>query len=106
MVMPVIHDVFRITHQVSINYITLNPVVRVGLREDEVSFIPGSLISLSINLFHYASSDTNLRKVPLESLSFVITIDNRKGKGVFGFDFPVVEFHPFIIFVSDHRIKY
>ena len=44
MVVPVIHDVFTITHQVSINYITLNPVVRVGLREDEVSFIPGSLI--------------------------------------------------------------
>ena len=43
MVVPVIHDVFTITHQVSINYITLNPVVRVGLREDEVSVIPGSL---------------------------------------------------------------
>ena len=43
MVVPVIHDVFTITHQVSINYITLNPVVRVGLREDSVSVIPGSL---------------------------------------------------------------
>ena len=54
MVMPVIHDVFTITHQVSINYITLNPVVRVGLREDEVSVIPGSLtnsIGLSNLLF-------------------------------------------------------
>ena len=48
MVVPVIHDVFTITHQVSINYITLNPVVRVGLREDEVSFIPGSLINLEL----------------------------------------------------------
>ena len=46
MVVPVIHDVFTITHQVSINYITLNPVVRVGLREDEVSVIPGSLTKL------------------------------------------------------------
>ena len=46
MVVPVIHDVFTITHQVSINYITLNPVVRVGLREDEVSVIPGSLIKV------------------------------------------------------------
>ena len=54
MVVPVIHDVFTITHQVSINYITLNPVVRVGLREDEVSVIPGSLtnsIGLSNLLF-------------------------------------------------------
>ena len=48
MVVPVIHDVFTITHQVSINYITLNPVVRVGLREDEVSVIPGSLT----NFYH------------------------------------------------------
>ena len=48
MVVPVIHDVFTITHQVSINYITLNPVVRVGLREDEVSVIPGSLINTTL----------------------------------------------------------
>ena len=48
MVVPVIHDVFTITHQVSINYITLNPVVRVGLREDEVSVIPGSLTKIII----------------------------------------------------------
>ncbi len=51
MVVPVIHDVFTITHQVSINYITLNPVVRVGLREDEVSVIPGSLTKVEILSF-------------------------------------------------------
>ncbi len=50
MVVPVIHDVFTITHQVSINYITLNPVVRVGLREDEVSVIPGSLTNLRYSI--------------------------------------------------------
>ena len=40
MVMPVIHDVFTITHQFSINYITLNLQVPLPLLAPELYLLP------------------------------------------------------------------
>ena len=69
MVMPVIHDVFTITHQFSINYITLNLQVPLPLLAPELYLLP---------CITYRSEGANLGTC-IEGESDMFKIINKEG---------------------------